>query len=70
MTRGLAQSVTGGVFGGEQDIYAVGLNWLPNDYLRLMLDYDIVNVNRLNTAGTTQIGRRFQEVGLRAQAAF
>lgn len=70
VTRGIAQSVTGGVFGGEQNIYAVGLNWYPNDFLRFMLDYDIVNVDRLNTAGTTQIGRRYQSVGLRAQAAF
>lgn len=70
VTRGIAQSVTGGVFGGEQNVYAVGLNWYPNDFLRFMLDYDIVNVDRLNTAGTTQIGRRFQSVGLRAQAAF
>ncbi len=70
VTRGIAQSVTGGVFGGEQNIYAVGLNWYPNNFLRFMLDYDIVNVDRLSTAGTTQIGRRYQSLALRAQAAF
>lgn len=70
VTRGVAASVTGGVFGGEQTVYSAGLNWYPNDYLRLMLDYDVVNVDRLNAAGTTQIGRRFQAVALRAQAAF
>ena len=70
MTRGIAQSVIGGVFGGEQNIYAVGLNWYPNNFLRFMLDYDIVNVDRLSTAGTTQIGRRYQSLALRAQAAF
>lgn len=70
VTRGVAASATGGVFGGVQDVYGVGLNWYPNDYLRLMLDYDIVNVDRLNAAGTTQIGRNFQTIGMRAQAAF
>ena len=70
VTRGISQSVTGGVFGGEQNIYSVGVNWYPNDFLRFMLDYDIVNIDRLSTAGTTQIGRRYQAVGLRAQAAF
>ncbi len=70
VTRGVAQTVTGGVYGGVQNVYSVGLNWYPNDVLRFMLDYDIVNVDRLNTAGTTQIGRRFQQIGFRAQAAF
>ena len=70
VTRGIAQSVTGGVFGGEQNVYAVGLNWYPNDFLRFMLDYDVINVDRLSTAGTTQIGRRYQSLALRAQAAF
>ena len=70
VTRGIASSVTGGVFGGEQSVYSVGLNWYPNDFLRFMLDYDIINVDRLNAAGTTQIGRREQAVALRAQAAF
>ena len=70
VTRGIAQSVTGGTFGGEQNVYSTGINWYPNDFLRFMLDYDIVNVDRLSTAGTTQIGRRYQAVALRAQAAF
>ena len=34
-----------------------------------MLDYDIINVDKLNAAGTTQIGQRTQAVALRAQAA-
>ncbi len=70
VTRGTASSVTAGVYGGVQDIYAVGVNWYPNDQLRFMLDYDIINVDRLNAAGTTQIGQRVQAVALRAQAAF
>ncbi len=70
VTRGVAAATTGGVYGGSQDVYAVGVNWYPNDFLRLMLDYDIINVDRLNPAGTTQIGQRIQAVALRAQAAF
>ncbi len=69
-TRGIATSVTGGVFGGEQNVYSAGVNWYPNDFLRFMLDYDIINVDRLNAGGTTQIGRRAQAIALRAQAAF
>ncbi len=70
VTRGAPAVRTGGVFGGRQDVYAVGVNWYPNDHLRFMLDYDIIDVNRLNAAGTTQIGQRIQAVALRAQAAF
>jgi len=70
VTRGRSSASTGGVYGGSQDVYAVGLNWYPNDQLRFMLDYDIINVDRLNAAGTTQVGQRIQAVALRAQAAF
>lgn len=70
VTRGLAAAGTGGVYGGSQTVYAAGLNWYPNENLRLMLDYDFINVDRLNAAGTTQIGQRVQAVGMRAQAAF
>ena len=70
VTRALAASATGGVYGGSQDVYAVGLNWYPNAQLRVMLDYDFITVDRLNPSGTIQIGQRVQAVALRAQAAF
>jgi phosphate-selective porin OprO/OprP len=70
VTRGQSAASTGGVFGGRQDVYAVGLNWYPNEQLRFMLDYDIIAEDRLNAAGTTQIGQHIQAVALRAQAAF
>ena len=70
VTRGVAATVTNGVYGGVQDIYAAGVNWYPDDQLRFMLDYGIINVDRLNAAGTTQVGQRVQSVTLRAQAAF
>lgn len=61
---------TGGVYGGVQDVSVIGMNWYPNDDLRLMLDYGFINVDRLNAAGATQVGQRIQAVALRAQAAF
>lgn len=70
VTRGRSAASTGGVYGGAQDIYAAGVNWYPNDHLRLMLDYDIINVDRLSAIGTTQVGQRIQAVAMRAQAAF
>ncbi len=70
VSRGRSAVSTGGVYGGKQDVYAVDLNWYLNQQLRLMLDYDIINVDRLNAAGTTQVGQRIHAVALRAQAAF
>lgn len=32
------------VFGGKQTAYLLGLNWHPNDYVRFMANYGIVNV--------------------------
>jgi phosphate-selective porin OprO and OprP len=70
VARGVPQSVTGGVFGGRQMVVGLGLSWYPTNYLRFMLDWNIVNVDRLNAAGTTQIGQRFHTIGLRSQLAF
>lgn len=70
VTRGRSQASTGGVFGGRQELYGVGLSWYPNNNLRFLLNWDIVNVDRLNAAGTTQIGQRFHTVALRTQINF
>ena len=70
VTRGRPQAATGGVYGGRQEIVGVGLSWYPNNLLRFMLNWDIVNVDRLNAAGTTQIGQRFHTIALRTQLAF
>jgi phosphate-selective porin OprO and OprP len=68
---GLGQAATGGVYGGQQTIYTLGLNWFPNDNLRFMLDFYFANINRLDSAtGTIQIGQRFEAVALRTQLAF
>ena len=65
---GVSQSVTGGVYGGQQQIAALALNWYPNDWLRFMLQFQYVDVNKLNSAGTVQIGQRFETLAARAQA--
>jgi phosphate-selective porin OprO/OprP len=67
---GTAQSVTGGVYGGQQQIAALALSWYPNDWLRFMLQFQYVDVNKLNSAGKVQIGQRFETLAARAQAAW
>jgi phosphate-selective porin OprO/OprP len=58
-----------GIRGGEQKIYAVGVNWYLNPDIRFMLDYSHVDVSRLNAAGA-QIGQSFNTVALRSQLTF
>jgi phosphate-selective porin OprO and OprP len=70
VTPGVAQSVTGGVFGGYQQVYGVALSWYPNDWVRLMLQFQYTSVNRLNSAGTVQIGQKFETLAGRMQVAF
>ena len=55
---GVSQSLTGGVYGGQQRIGALALSWYPNDWLRFMLQFQYVDVNKLNSAGTVPIGQR------------
>jgi phosphate-selective porin OprO/OprP len=43
----LAGAAAGGVTGGEQNIWSVGLNWYPTAGLRFMLDYDNIQVNHV-----------------------
>jgi phosphate-selective porin OprO/OprP len=68
--QGTPQSVTGGVFGGKQEVYGIGLNWYPNQWIRFMLDFSHVDVNRLDPTGRIPIGQHFEEIALRSQAAF
>jgi phosphate-selective porin OprO and OprP len=66
----VSQSLTGGVYGGQQPIAALALSWHPNDWLRFMLQFQYVGVHKLNSAGTVQIGQRFETVAGRVQAAW
>ena len=67
---GVSQDLTGGVYGGQQQIAALALSWYPNDWLRFVLQFQYVDVNKLNSAGTVQIGQRFETLVARAQAAW
>jgi phosphate-selective porin OprO/OprP len=67
---GVSQSVTGGVYGGQQQTAALALSWYPNDWLQFMLQFQYVDVNKLNSAGTVQIGQRFETLAARAQATW
>jgi phosphate-selective porin OprO/OprP len=59
----------GGIRGGEQKISTLGVNWYPNNVVRFLLDYQRINVDRLNAAGT-RIDTRADVVSLRSQFAF
>jgi len=59
----------GGIRGGEQNIYTVGLNWYPNSVIRFLLDYQHTNVDRLSSTGGS-LNAHLDAVSLRAQFAF
>ncbi len=48
VTPRVPQSITGGVYGGYQQIFGTAPSWYPNDRVRLMLQFQYVNVNKLN----------------------
>jgi phosphate-selective porin OprO/OprP len=66
-----------GIRGGDQKIWAVGVNWYFNPVFRIMLDVDRVTIDRLSPNAATfqtpigaQIGQSFTAVAVRTQAAF
>jgi phosphate-selective porin OprO/OprP len=59
----------GAVRGGEQKIYTVGVNWYLNPSMRLMLDYQRVDIDRLGATGL-QTGQEYNAVAGRAQINF
>lgn len=70
----------GAVRGGEQTITTIGLNWRPNNVVRFLLDYQWVEIDRLDPETSNivtpapgfgaQIGQDFEAVSLRSQVAF
>ncbi|MDB5445882.1 MAG: phosphate-selective porin [Phenylobacterium sp.] len=66
---GAAATPTGGIRGGEQKIASVGVNWYLNPDIRFMLDYQHVDVQRLNAAGV-QIGQTYNAIAMRSQLTF
>jgi len=86
--EGLAGTAAGAnaVRGGDQQVWSFGVNWYPNPNIKVMLDYQLIDVSRLNPAGPTnalpfgpvpntppigvQIGQDLDVVELRTQFAF
>jgi phosphate-selective porin OprO/OprP len=66
----LSQTATGGIFGGYQQIFGTALSWYPNDWVRFYLQFQYTQVNKLNSAGTAQIGQKFETIAGRFQVAF
>ena len=61
-----AGAFAGCVRGGEEKIVTLGLNWYVSNNVRLMFDYLIVDVDRLNASGQ-QIGQTFNAFATRLQ---
>ncbi len=57
------------VRGGEQKISTIGLNWYLNPTIRMMFDYQHVDVSRFNAAGL-QIGQKYNAIAMRTQLSF
>ena len=70
VTPGVSQTSTGGIFGGLQQIFGVNLSWYPNDFVRFYLQFQYSQVDKLNAAGTAQIGQHFETLAGRMQVAF
>jgi phosphate-selective porin OprO/OprP len=65
------------VRGGDQRIVTGGINWFPNTFFRLMLDYQDVRIDRLSPSAATfqtpagaQVGQHYHVVMVRTQFAF
>jgi len=81
-TAAAAESVRG----GDQAVTTLGINWYPNPNMKLMLDYLMIDVDRLNPAGPgntapfgaapntppigVQIGQDLDVIALRSQFSF
>jgi phosphate-selective porin OprO/OprP len=55
-----------GIRGGDQRIWSAGINWYPNQVIRLTLDYQHVDVSRLSATGGSLDGT-LDDVSLRLQ---
>ncbi|HWG79388.1 MAG TPA: porin [Stellaceae bacterium] len=69
-TPGLAQTATGGVFGGRANGLALGVNWYVNNNIRFMLNYIHDDIDKLAANGTTPAGARIDAIAMRTQIAF
>ncbi len=44
----LTAAASGGIAGGKQDVWTLGLNWYPNNAIKFQLNYDNIQINHLN----------------------
>jgi phosphate-selective porin OprO and OprP len=44
-------AVPGSVRGGDQSVVTLGVNWFPNPNVKIMMNYMLIDVDRLNPAG-------------------
>lgn len=79
-------AVPGSVRGGDQQVWTFGVNWFPNPNFKVMVNYLLIDVNRLNPAGPgntqpfgpapntpplgVQIGQDLDVFALRTQFSF
>jgi phosphate-selective porin OprO/OprP len=63
----------GGIRGGDQRIFTLGLNWYPNSSMRFLLDWQNIKIDRLGTipgppiVNNTQVGQTINAYSLRSQ---
>ena len=66
---GGAATPFGGIRGGEQKVYSVSVNWYLNPIVRLMLQGQHVDIDRLTAAGAP-LGQDYNTIAVRSQLAF
>jgi phosphate-selective porin OprO/OprP len=47
-----ATAANGGIFGGKQDVWSLGLNWYPNNTIKFQLNYANIKVDHINAPAT------------------
>ncbi len=62
-------NLANGVFGGQERVVAIALNWYLNRNIRVMLDDNIVDVNKGVFGNTNRDGQSLNIVGVRLQFA-
>jgi phosphate-selective porin OprO/OprP len=61
---------SGGLRGGDQRVWTVGLNWYPVSALKFELQYQNIDINRIGTNGShnnVQLGQRLDTLAFRSQ---
>lgn len=72
----LQSSTPAAIIGGKQYGYTLGLNWYPNDLIRLMLDFNHVDFQKWNASHLQDvplgapIGATFNAISLRAMVVY